>query len=320
MNRLRTVSGGCFAAAFLTFGAGVADLKATWSERTLTTLDVLRRPVTQLLINDAPGLSVASSAQLSDLFTRWDYQLAVVRSGERAVPRLYISALPDDLAQHEPLAARKELFLLAVMPQVLRINEQLLKHRGVLEDLHQRQRRDGTFDRAARQWLTKMGELYGVDEPVKRLDDLLIRVDVIPPSLALAQAAAESGWGTSRFAVKGRALFGQWTLSGKVHGLIPAQRDSHATHKVRTFNRLIESVWSYSVNLNTHPAYADFRRRRAQIRAQGETPAGGALTDTLVAYSEKGPAYVTLIRRIIATNRLSELDNAHLDRKPFKGS
>jgi len=105
-----------------------------------------------------------------------------------------------------------------------------------------------------------------------------------------------------------------------VRGLIPAQRDSHATHKVRAFNRLIESVWGYSVNLNTHPAYADFRRRQAQIRAQGETPSGSALADTLVAYSEKGAAYVTLIRRIIATNRLEELDNALLHRKPFKGS
>jgi len=120
MKRLRTASSGCFAAAFLTFGAGVVDLKATWSERMLTTLDVLRRPVTQLLINDVPELSVTSSAQLSDLYARRNYQLAVARSGERAVPRLYISTLPDDLAQHEPRAARKELFLLAVLPQVLR--------------------------------------------------------------------------------------------------------------------------------------------------------------------------------------------------------
>ena len=162
MNLLRTASCGCFAAAFLTFGAGVADLKATWSERMLTTLDVLRRPVTKLQINDAPELIVTSSAHLSDLYARWNYQLAGARRGERAVPRLYISALPDDLAQHEPLAARKELFLLAVLPQVLRINERLLRHRSALEELYNSQRRDGTFDRAARQWLEKMGELNGV--------------------------------------------------------------------------------------------------------------------------------------------------------------
>ena len=315
MNRLRTASIWCFAAAFLTFGAGVIDLKATFSERTLTTLHVLQRPVMRLLINDAPELIVSSSAQLIDLYERWNYQLAVAQSGELAVPRLYISALPDDLGQHEPLAARKELFLLAVLPQVLRINERLLLHRGVFEDLYKRQRRNGTFDRAARQWLAKMGELYGVDDPLEHPNELLTRVDMIPPSLALAQAAAESGWGTSRFAVTGRALFGQRTFSGRVRGLIPAQRERHATHKVRAYNRLIESVWGYSVNLNTHPAYADFRRRRAQIRAQGKTPSGGALADTLVAYSEKGSAYVNMLRRIITTNRLGELDNALLDRK-----
>ena len=286
----------------------------------ITTINVLRRPVTHILIDDAPEIIVRDSAQLQRLFARWRYQLATARTGKRMVPRLYIAALPDDLVDYKPLTARKDLFLLAVLPQVLRVNERILRHRAALLELNQRQRTQGIFDAAATRWLAKMGELYGVDAPDQHLDEMLRRVDVIPPSLALAQAAAESGWGTSRFAVEGRALFGQWTFSDRVRGMTPVARTGASTHRVRSFNRLIESVWGYSVNLNSHRAYAGFRKRRAESREHGDISRGTDLAATLVAYSQKGPAYVTLIQRLITQNDLDELDTARLDPTPFVGS
>ena len=320
MNRLRYAGTCCLAAACATFGLGVADLEATWSKRAITAIDVLRRPVSQLLIDDAPEIVVGSSAELRDLFERWRFELAAARQGARDVPRLYITVLPDDLASFEPLRARKELFLMAVLPQILRVNERILRHRAALLELRERRQIGGTLDVAASRWLAKMGELYGVDAPADNLDEMLRRVDVIPPSLALAQAAAESGWGTSRFAVKGRALFGQWTFSDRVRGMIPSQRGGSSKHRVRSFNRLIESVWGYSVNLNSHRAYGDFRKIRARSRAKNEPPSGYNLAAALTAYSEKGAAYVALIRGIMAANKLGALDSARLDRTPLVGS
>lgn len=254
------------------------------------------------------------------MFARWTYDLASARKRERAVPRFYIRALPDDLASLEPLAARKALFLLAVRPQMLCVNERILRHRAALLELSERQHTGGTFNIAATKWLAKMGELYGVDAPIKNIKEMLRRVDIVPPSLALAQTAAETGWGTSRFAVEGQALFGQWTFSERVHGMIPGERTGTSTHRVRSFSRLIESVWGYTVNLNSHKAYAGSRECRAAIRAAGQTPRGDDLAAELVAYSQQGPAYVALLRRLITENDLGALDTARLDRMSFIGS
>jgi Bax protein len=102
--------------------------------------------------------------------------------------------------------------------------------------------------------------------------------------------------------------------------MIPGERTGTSTHRVRSFSRLIESVWGYTVNLNSHKAYAGFRERRAAIRAAGQTPRGDDLAAELVAYSQQGPAYVALLRRLITENDLGALDTARLDRTPFIGS
>jgi Bax protein len=139
-------------------------------------------------------------------------------------------------------------------------------------------------------------------------------VDVVPVSLALAQAAIESGWGTSRFARQGNAIFGQWTSQdGK--GLVPSARPEGKTHKVRSFDRLSESVEAYLLNLNTHRAYRDFRTLRQQSRNSGERPKGEVLATGLEAYSEKGEEYVDLLRDMIRVNRLAAFDDAILSDK-----
>lgn len=160
-----------------------------------------------------------------------------------------------------------------------------------------------------RSWLERLAARY--ETQPDRLDLLLRRVDTVPVSLAMAQAAIESGWGTSRFALHGNAIFGQWTTAeGK--GLVPSAREEGKTHKVRSFNRLSDSVSAYLLNLNTHPAYAEFREMRQEARRRGETPDGQMLAGGLEAYSEKGGEYVELLRNMIRVNRLGAFDDAFL--------
>nr|WP_281500733.1 glucosaminidase domain-containing protein [Kordiimonas marina] len=164
-------------------------------------------------------------------------------------------------------------------------------------------------------WLAEKSSQYRLkkrhDFQTKDIDILLYRVDVIPPSLALAQAAMESGWGTSYFAQEGNALFGEWVW-GDSNGLLPRDRDEGKTHKVKKFDYLIDSVLSYMTNLNRHPSYRELRRRRAELRDLNLPVTGPALAPALVDYSERGASYVSDILSIIHYNDLDKLDSAHL--------
>jgi len=131
-------------------------------------------------------------------------------------------------------------------------------------------------------------------------------------SLALAQAAIESGWGTSRFAREGNALFGQWVWGEAAKGLIPEDRQDGMNHKIRAFESPLEAVTSYIRNLNTHRAYRHMRDIRATMRSEGRMPDGHVLAEGLEAYSEKGRDYIDLVRDIIAANDLRALDHATL--------
>ena len=135
-------------------------------------------------------------------------------------------------------------------------------------------------------------------------------MDIVPVSIALAQAANESGWGTSRFALEGNALFGQWTWSKK--GIMPKNKDPNQTHKVLQFQILRASVRAYKNNLNTHNAYKEFREKRAQLRQEGSTIVGLELTKYLKAYAAIGEKYVVLLNDIISNNSLTDFDKANL--------
>lgn len=136
---------------------------------------------------------------------------------------------------------------------------------------------------------------------------LLRRVDIVPPSLALAQAANESAWGTSRFAREGNNLFGQWCYTPGC-GLVPMRRELGGRHEVKRFDWPYDSVASYVHNLNTHPAYRGFRQTRESLQDESQTLSGLALLDGLRSYSERGPEYLTAIRNIIVKNDLQSRD------------
>lgn len=250
-----------------------------------------------------------TTASLAKTFRKLGYQLAAVRaSGE--VPRLFLSELPRDFDEIGSVERRKSLFLRSLLPLVLRENERLLAQRERLQRLQQKLDGGEEPTPAERAWLAERYGHFGVQPG--RSAELLRRVDVVPPSLALAQAATESGWGTSRFAREGNALFGQWTWSDDVPGMVPRERDGDATHRVRAFGSLDASVRAYMHTLNTHRAYRDLRAHREALRRKGRTPGGLALAGGVSRYSEERGDYTARLRRVIRGNDLHALDGTSL--------
>ena len=256
------------------------------------------------------------SRRLAARFRAIGYDLAKVRALEAPVPRIYLSAFPGDLARLRSVGARKSLFIQTVLPLILVANEAIAGDRHFLLDLRTKRRRGEGPTVVEERRLEALALGYGGDS--LDLETLLRRVDTVPPSLALAQAAEESGWGTSRFARKGNAVFGQrtWNLG---RGMVPLARERGERHEVVSFNALRASVEAYVRNLNTHPAYAAFRRVRAEARALARPLPPSALVGTMTRYSERGPDYIQTILAIIRVNRLTTYDPARLASKPGVG-
>ncbi len=302
-----------FAEAARPDAAGPVDLAPANQEAIRGDLPVLTGPAIRNLQgvpkSVAVPIIVPDSGALLKKFSLMGYRLTDVRSGAAEVPRLYLTSLPQDLARIPLVDDRKAAFIKLMLPLVLRVNEELLDDRARMTRLVNRLRQGKRLRAANRAWLDSMSDLYGV-EPGD-FDGLAERLDIVPPSLALAQAIEESGWGTSRFAKLGNAIFGQWTFGGG-EGIVPLERADGKSHKIKSFGHLHESVANYVANLNRHAAYADFRRQRANMRAQGLELNGFVLARTLTAYSERGDDYVASIRAIMRFNNLTDLDDARL--------
>ncbi len=252
----------------------------------------------------------ATVDQLESRFERYNYDLHSVRKQTADVPRIVPASVPRDLKEVQQVDRKKQVFLQMVLPLVLMVNERLMEQRERLTALAAKLERGQALAAEQQAWLDEMYASYKV-EPGD-IDTLLLRVDVVPPSLALAQAAIESGWGTSRFAREGNALFGQWVWGDDAKGIVPEQRQAGKTHKIRAFETPLEAVAAYIKNLNTHRAYRKLRRMRSDLRDQGAGLNGLTLAGGLEAYSEKGMKYVKLVRNIIAANELRPLDKARL--------
>jgi Bax protein len=238
-----------------------------------------------------------------------NYHLAGVREGGPEVPRVFVARLPDGLKGYEPTDARKRLFIRTMLPLVLRANEEVLATRERLVELRGQ---IGQMESDDRTWLLETAETYRVEaESPDRVDfkTLLTRVDAVPPSLAITQSILESGWGTSRFARQGNALFGQRTWSKDTPGIDPKEAEGF---KVRAFDSLLGSVRAYVYNLNTTGAYDALRRQRAQMRAKGRPIDGYQLAGTLLKYSEEGAQYVQKLRSLMGHNGLRAFDDAGL--------
>lgn len=261
------------------------------------------------LVNPRGIAFVPSVAKLRQVFQRMDYDLETVRNGDRLVPPLYIASVPDGMGQIRQSAERKKLFLQLMLPLVLKANETVRWERQKLLRIKRSINKRASLSDDDRAYLLEMARHYEVRKPL--VDLLLPRVDVLPVSIALAQSAIESGWGTSRFVREGNAPFGQWTTAS-FDGIVPLQRDNGKTHKIRAFENLYASVKSYIHNLNTHRAYRGFRAMRKAMRESGGQLDSLALTVSLRAYSKKGETYIRLLQNIMTGNDLLPLDRARL--------
>lgn len=263
------------------------------------------------------GLAPQARLDVADahrLYEDLGYGLDDVADAGREVPRVFLTKVPHGLQDTPDVETKKSVFLRTMLPLVLRVNEGILADRARIQEIAAR-RAEGRVHPADERWLAEMAEDYGLAKVDVR--KLLQRVDIIPPSLALAQAAEESGWGTSRFARQGNALFGQWTWDSD-NALVPRDRKAGASHGIKAFPSLLQAVKAYARNLNTHRAYGEFRVVRAAMRRAGAEPTGPRLAETLTRYSERGMDYVKTLRVIMDANQLAALDGAALAPHPVE--
>ncbi|MEO3427757.1 glucosaminidase domain-containing protein [Pelagibius sp. CAU 1746] len=262
------------------------------------------------LASEAPALRriyVRDAENLVRIFADSGYRLEAVKNGA-PVPRLSVTALPRDMEAVSDSEARKRLFLRTLLPLVLQVNAELRQARAkVIAALDARAA--GRLGATDALWLDSVAEWYGAAPGDAA--DLLSRIDAVPPSLALAQAAQESGWGTSRFALRANALFGQRSWGDDAEGLRPAAA-ARRDFKVRGFPDLMSAVRAYLHNLNSHRAYQDLRQRRARARALGTPLHALNLVGGLKSYSEEGQSYVLALSELITSNGLQALDGAKL--------
>lgn len=255
--------------------------------------------------------TIESLRKVQDLakgFKEIGYHLDDVRDDAR-VPRVFLAELPHDLHETAEVSLKKTVFFKMMLPLILNENERILADRNRLHRIKTSKALGAKIEARDRLWLVVLAERYKLKD--ENLDVLLRRVDIVPPSLAMAQAAEESGWGTSRFARSANALYGQWTTADS-QGIVPEDRPEGMDHKVRAFDNLAQSVSAYMRNLNTHRAYREFRKHRTLIRGKGQALDGATLAANLTRYSERGEKYVDSVRAIINVNKLLGLDGAQL--------
>ena len=249
-----------------------------------------------------PNLNLKTETVLS-LFNDVQYDLRKVRNEKRVKP-IYFTQFPKDLDEIKDSKLKKDTFIKIVLPLVVAENEKITDDRLKLKKIKSKKI---TSDKE-KSWLRQKLREYKVkNSDIKELEK---RMDIIPISIALAQAAKESGWGTSRFALEGNALFGQWTWSDD--GIKPSAASSDSSHKVMKFKILKASVRAYQRNLNTHSSYREFRKVRAEQRDRGEKLNSLELVKYLDKYAATGKKYTDVIKKIIEQNKLTDFDDANL--------
>ena len=238
-----------------------------------------------------------------NLFEDLKYDLKSIRTGALVKP-VYLSKLPKDLKKIKSTKTKKDTFIKIVMPLIIDENNKILENRKKLFKILSKPNNT----RGEKLWLKRRFEDYSIKN--EDVTELKIRMDIVPVSIAIAQAAKESGWGTSRFALEGNAMFGQWTW-GK-QGIAPLDREKNKGHKILKFPILRSSVQAYKNNLNTHNGYREFREKRAELRKLNKKISGLELVKYLHNYAATGSEYTKVLKKIIDQNELTDFDGAIL--------
>ena len=274
--------------------------------------------------DDSLKMAIGGYKEVLDLFEKLNYTPEAWQAGIREIPRVFFTKIGDrwgnTTSKEITVLQKKQLFFRGIAPLILRANELILKDRQRLEKIRSDFKENNPVDEMERIWIGKLSALYKIKSSGEGLteslvDELWSKVDIIPPSLALGQAAEESGWGTSRFAAAGNAIYGQWTWGS--NAMVPEQqRKELGNYGIAAFESLQESVSSYMLNLNTHNAYSDLRNKRAELRESGQKITGSILAEQLTKYSERGEEYVKGLKSLMEYNRLDPADDAYLSDGP----
>lgn len=254
-------------------------------------------------------IKIGSTDELMALFEELNYTRKSWEEGNREVPRITFDRVRENWkisSKKMPVPLKKQVFFRLMAPLVLMSNENILLERQLVIS--------SNLDAPELKTLALKYKIISdadasLDE--KQRKELLARVDILPPSLVLAQAAEESGWGSSRFTIEGNSFFGQWDFSG--NGMTPSkQRKELGNYGLARFDTPLDSVKGYMLNINTHNAYKKLRDLRSQIRADDKLITGNELAGTLDKYSERGQAYIDGLREMIRYNGLGPADEAYL--------
>ena len=271
--------------------------KKSKSKDVVKKLDVSKKPY------DPETDYTLNTQTVLNLFKDLEYDLDRVRN-KKLVKPIYFTRLPKDLNKMKSVTQKKETFLKILLPLVVAENENILKDRRYLiKILKQNQSEKNT------NWINKKYKEYRVSK--KNIDELIEKIDIIPTSIALAQAAKESGWGTSRFALEGNAIFGQWTWNGA--GIEPLDKTEGQNHKILKFPLLRASVKAYITNLNTHSGYKNFRKKRLELRNENKNLSGLDLIHELENYAQTGKEYTRILEKIIKQNNLDEFETVTIN-------
>jgi Bax protein len=238
-----------------------------------------------------------------NLFENLKYDLEKIRQGQPVKP-IYLSQLPKDLDRLKNTKKKKDTFIKIVIPLILDENNKILENRKKLFKILNK----STNSTGEKRWLKRRFKEYGIKKG--DITELKVRMDIIPASIAIAQAAIESGWGTSRFALEGNAMFGQWTWSK--NGIEPTEKSKNKSHKILKFSMLRSSVKAYKNNLNTHNGYKEFREKRAELRKNNKKISGLKLVNYLYNYAATGKEYTESLKKTIDQNGLTDFDDATL--------
>ena len=245
--------------------------------------------------NESSGMSVdyiSKAGEMLEIFEKYDFSIDSFLKDDSA-NLIIFSSLPDDFMEIEPVNERKKLFIQTLLPIIYSENLKILEDRKKILDWWSESQGENFSRDFWPSWLFELSEKYDTND--SNLGNLLIKVDIIPISMALSQAAIESGWGTSRYLREGNAIYGQYTFE-KNKGIVPAERDSSKKFFIRKFENLSESTKSYFKNINTHLAYESLREERKKLRMNGETLSGLKLAGFLTSYSERKEDYVNDVK------------------------
>jgi len=288
---------------------------------------------TGMVEQEAEVIVLSGLAQTIEWLEAEDWWGEENREEQLTAPHALITSIPStwkEVSSNIPVETKKEVFYRFILPLIMHANAIVLDRRERFEDMGQQLLAGDALSAEDLQWLAESAVTLRIvaseseltaSEDVQALltaiEECLYKLDVIPAGLALGQAAYESGYGTSRFAAQGNALFGQWDFDG--NGIVPLeQRSGLGDYRIASFEWPFDSIRSYFINLSRHPAYEEFRRLRAEMRANGQPLDSLALAAGLVNYSERGQEYVETLRGIIRFNNLTIADDAVFRDEPIR--